>query len=50
MIAFGWMLMRGGSPVLAPGAAAEMTRDQLAAAQRANLWPGFSFLDNRGWG
>jgi CubicO group peptidase (beta-lactamase class C family) len=50
MIAFGRMLMRGGSPVLAPGTVAEMTRDQLTAAQRANVWPGFSFLDNRGWG
>ena len=27
-----------------------MTRDQLSAAQRANVWPGFSFLDGRGWG
>jgi CubicO group peptidase (beta-lactamase class C family) len=50
MIAFGRMLMRGGSPVLARGTVAEMTRDQLTDAQRANVWPGLSFLDNRGWG
>jgi CubicO group peptidase (beta-lactamase class C family) len=42
--------MRGGSPVLKPATAAEMTRDQLTAEQRANVWPGFSFLDDRGWG
>jgi CubicO group peptidase (beta-lactamase class C family) len=50
MIAFGRMLMRGGNPVLTAGTVAEMTRDQLTAAQRANVWPGFSFLDDRGWG
>jgi CubicO group peptidase (beta-lactamase class C family) len=35
---------------LAPATVAEMTRDQLTAAQRANVWPGFSFLEGRGWG
>ena len=50
VIAFGRMLMRAGSPVLKPATAAEMTRDQLTAAQRANVWPGFSFLGDRGWG
>lgn len=50
VVAFGRMLMRGGSPVLTPATAAEMTRDQLTAEQRANVWPGFSFLDDRGWG
>jgi CubicO group peptidase (beta-lactamase class C family) len=50
VVAFGRMLMRGGSPVLKPATAAEMTRDQLTAEQRANVWPGFSFLDDRGWG
>jgi CubicO group peptidase (beta-lactamase class C family) len=50
VVAFGRMLMRGGSPVLKSATAAEMTRDQLTAAQRANVWPGFSFLDDRGWG
>jgi CubicO group peptidase (beta-lactamase class C family) len=50
LVAFGRMLMRGGSPVLRLQTTAEMTRDQLTAAQRANLWPGFSFLEDRGWG
>ena len=50
MVAFGRMLIRGGSPVLKSATAAEMTRDQLTAAQRANVWPGFSFLEDRGWG
>jgi CubicO group peptidase (beta-lactamase class C family) len=50
VVAFGRMLMRGGRPVLKPATAAEMTRDQLTAAQRANVWPGFSFLEDRGWG
>ena len=50
VVAFGRMLMRGGSPVLKSATAAEMTRDQLTATQRANVWPGFSFLDDRGWG
>ena len=50
MIAFGRMLLGGGSPALTPGTVAEMTRDQLTAPQRSLVWPGFSFLDNRGWG
>ncbi len=50
VVAFGQMLIRGGSPVLRPATVAEMTRDQLTAAQRANVWPGFSFLEDRGWG
>ena len=50
VLAFGRMLMRGGSPVLAPATVGEMTRDQLTAAQKANVWPGFSFLGDRGWG
>jgi CubicO group peptidase (beta-lactamase class C family) len=50
IVAFGRMLMRCGSPVLKSATVAEMTRDQLTAAQRANVWPGFSFLDDRGWG
>jgi CubicO group peptidase (beta-lactamase class C family) len=44
------MLMRGGTPVLQATTVAEMTRDQLTPGQRANVWPGFSFLDDRGWG
>ena len=50
VVAFGRMLMRGGSPVLNRATVAEMTRDQLTPAQRAKVWPGFSFLDQRGWG
>ncbi|HEY6479692.1 MAG TPA: serine hydrolase domain-containing protein [Streptosporangiaceae bacterium] len=50
LVAFGAMLLRGGDPVLQAQTAAEMTRDQLTAAQRANVWPGFSFLEDRGWG
>ncbi len=50
LVAFGRMLLRGGDPVLKPGTVAEMTRDQLTPAQRARVWPGFSFLDDRGWG
>jgi CubicO group peptidase (beta-lactamase class C family) len=36
--------------VLRPATVAEMTRDQLTAEQRGRVWPGFSFLDDRGWG
>lgn len=50
VLAFGRMLLRGGDPVLLPETVAEMTRDQLTSAQRGNVWPGFSFLDDRGWG
>ena len=50
LLAFGRMLLRGGSPVLKAGTVAEMTRDQLTAAQHANVWPGFSILEGRGWG
>jgi CubicO group peptidase (beta-lactamase class C family) len=50
LLAFGRMLLRGGDPVLKTQTVAEMTRDQLTAAQRANVWPGFSFLGDRGWG
>jgi CubicO group peptidase (beta-lactamase class C family) len=50
VVAFGRMLMRGGGPVLKPATVADMTRDQLTAEQRANVWPGFSLLDDRGWG
>ncbi len=50
MVAFGRMLIRGGSPVLSSTTVAEMTRDQLTVAQRANVWPGFSLLEDRGWG
>jgi CubicO group peptidase (beta-lactamase class C family) len=50
VLAFGRMLLRGGSTVLAAATVGEMTRNQLTAAQRANVWPGFSFLEDRGWG
>ncbi len=50
LLAFGRMLRRGGAPVLKPGTVAEMTRDQLTELQRARVWPGFSFLGDRGWG
>jgi CubicO group peptidase (beta-lactamase class C family) len=50
LLAFGRMLLRGGGPVLTPATVAEMTRDQLTDLQRARVWPGFSFLDDRGWG
>jgi CubicO group peptidase (beta-lactamase class C family) len=49
VLAFGRMLLRDGSGVLRAGTVAEMTRDQLTPEQRA-AWPGFSFLDDRGWG
>jgi CubicO group peptidase (beta-lactamase class C family) len=44
------MLLRGGSPVIEPETVVEMTRNQLTEAQRTNVWPGFSLLDDRGWG
>jgi CubicO group peptidase (beta-lactamase class C family) len=50
VVAFGRMLLSGGGGVLAPATVAEMTRDQLSPAQRANVWPGFSLLGERGWG
>ena len=50
LLAFGRMLLRGGGAVLTPQTVAEMTRDQLTGAQRARVWPGFSFLGDRGWG
>lgn len=49
MLAFGRMLLRDGDPVLRPATVAAMTTDQLTEAQRA-VWPGFSFLGDRGWG
>jgi CubicO group peptidase (beta-lactamase class C family) len=50
LLAFGRMLLRGGGPVLKAQTVAEMTRDQLTELQRARVWPGFSFLGDRGWG
>jgi CubicO group peptidase (beta-lactamase class C family) len=50
VVAFGRMLLGGGGQILASPTVAEMTRNQLTQAQRENVWPGFSFLDGRGWG
>jgi len=50
VVAFGRMLLRRDGQILAPPTVAEMTRNQLTQAQRENVWPGFSFLDGRGWG
>lgn len=50
VVAFGRMLLRGGDQILAPTTVAEMTRNQLTQSQRERVWPGFSFLDDRGWG
>ena len=50
VVAFGRMLLRGGGQILTAPTVAEMTRNQLTQAQRENVWPGFSFLDDRGWG
>ena len=51
LLRFGRMLLLpGGNPVLTAGTVAEMTSDQLNPAQLARVWPGFSFLGDRGWG
>ena len=51
LLRFGRMLLLpGGNPVLTAGTVAEMTSDQLTPAQLAKVWPGFSFLGDRGWG
>ena len=50
VVAFGRMLLSGGDSVLRPETVAAMTRNQLTDGQRENVWPGFSFLDDRGWG
>jgi CubicO group peptidase (beta-lactamase class C family) len=50
LVAFGRMLHSGGGAVLKPATAEAMTRNQLTDRQRTNVWPGFSFLDDRGWG
>ncbi|MHA3703868.1 serine hydrolase domain-containing protein [Jatrophihabitans sp. YIM 134969] len=47
---FATMLRRGGADVLAPELVAELTRNQVAPAARANVWPGFDLLDAEGWG
>jgi CubicO group peptidase (beta-lactamase class C family) len=50
VVAFGRMVLSGGAGVLRPETVEAMTCNQLTDAQRANVWPGFSFLDDRGWG
>jgi CubicO group peptidase (beta-lactamase class C family) len=50
VVAFGRMLLRNGDEILAKATVAEMTRNQLTKGQRENVWPGFSLLDDRGWG
>ena len=50
LVTFGRMLLGGGGPLLTSATVEEMTRDQLTAAQRTTVWPGFSLLDDRGWG
>src|SRR5690242_5646154 len=50
LLAFGRTLLRGGGPVLSAATVAEMTRNQLTDLQMARVWPGFSFLGDRGWG
>ena len=50
LLAFTRMLLRGGGPVLAADAVAEMTRDQLTPAQKAQGGLGPGFFDGIGWG
>jgi CubicO group peptidase (beta-lactamase class C family) len=50
VVRFGRMLLSGGLGVLQTETVDAMTRNQLTDTQRANVWPGFSFLDDRGWG
>lgn len=49
VLAFGRALLRDDG-ILSPVSVAEMTRDQLTAEQRADVWPGFDLLSGRGWG
>ena len=50
MVAFGRMLLTNDGTVLRESTVTAMTQNQLSAVQRGNVWPGFSFLDERGWG
>ncbi len=50
VVTFGRMLLSAGNGILQPDTVDAMTRNQLTETQRANVWPGFSFLDDRGWG
>lgn len=50
LVAFGRMLLSGGDKVLRSATVDDMISDQLTSVQRARVWPGFSFLDDRGGG
>ena len=50
LLAFSRMLLRGGDPVLPPDLVAEMTRDQLTAAQKAAGGLGPDFFTDVSWG
>lgn len=49
LLAFARMLLRGGDPVLSPGAVRQMTRDQLTAQQKARDGKGFLDDGPRTW-
>ena len=50
VVAFGRMLLSRGKGVLKPSTVEQMARNQLTEDQRSKIWPGFSFLDDKGWG
>lgn len=50
LLAFARMLLRGGAPVLEPGAVTAMTSDQLTPAQKARGGLGYGFFDHMSWG
>ena len=50
LLAFSRMLLRGGDPVLPPDLVAQMTRDQLTAAQKAAGGLGPDFFTGVSWG
>jgi|HubBroStandDraft_3_1064219.scaffolds.fasta_scaffold97489_1 CubicO group peptidase (beta-lactamase class C family) len=50
LLAFSRMLLRGGAPVLAADAVAEMTRDQLTPEQKSYGGLGPGFFDGTSWG
>ncbi len=50
LLAFSRMLLRGGAPVLAADAVAEMTRDQLTPEQKSYGGLGPGFFDAASWG
>ena len=50
LLAFSRMLLRGGDPVLPPDLVAEMTRDQLTAAQKSAGGLGPDFFTGVSWG